>query len=407
MHSPTRTQSLLTAAAVLAIGLLPCPRAIANGFATAAFIQPSDLVAFQGFGGTVAADGNIIAVGTQRAPFAVYVYVGDNGTWTQQARLTSPTGSLTDRFGSSLAIQGNTLVIGAGSASVAYVYELVNGSWIEQAVLAPIGGSGASFGGSSLNSTAISGNTIAVGAPSEPTVLGTTGAVYTFTNANGVWTQEARIVPSDPLVAGFGLTVALQNDTLLIGAPFTQSATISQPGTAFVFKRQSGAWSEQARLDAADPTPFALYGQNVSLDGNTAVIGAQRPDQAEIFVNNNGAWSLQAILQGPDDADYGTSVKIIGDMLLVTAYDDMNRDGVFSGDAFLYTRGGSTWTEQTSLYMSPGIDGIPGPAQVNQRFGNFAAMTKFGSHTIFVLASQTYSNPNLTQCGAIYTAILH
>jgi hypothetical protein len=160
-------------------------------------------------------------------------------------------------------------------------------------------------------------------------------------------------------------------------------------------------------LDRIDQVPEGLYGLCVSLDQNTAVIGAERPNEAEVFVNNNGTWSLQQLIIGPDDSDFGTSVKVIGDMLMVTAYDAFNPNGIFSGVAYIFTRGGSTWTAQPDFLMAPGVNGIPGPAQDNQRFGNFATMTKAGSQTIFVIGSQTYSEPSAPLVGAIYTAILH
>jgi hypothetical protein len=380
-------------------------RAEANNFANASFIQPTDLAAFQNFGGPVAADGNTMAISSLRSPFGVYIYTNNNGVWTQQAKLTSPTGSLTDRFGASLAIQGNTLVVGA--ASGAYVFMNFGGSWTEQTLLVPTGGSGVSFAGGVLNGMCLSGNTLAVGAPSEATAVGNTGSVYAFTTTNGVWTQQARVTPTDPSVSGFGTSIAVQNDTLLVGAPFTGSSTVFEPGAAFVFTRQNGFWTQQTKLDPPDPTPGGLHGENVSLDGNTAVIGAPNPSEVDIFLNNNGVWSLQALISGPEDSDFGTSVKIIGDLLMVTAYDDVASTGVFSGDAFIFTRGGSTWTEQPSLYLAPGVNGIPGPGQFNQRFGNFSAMTKDGSRTIFVIGSQTYSNPDARSAGAVYTATLN
>lgn len=408
MISISKRVRYICAAVAFAQTLWPAARADANQFAAGAVIQPSDLVAFQGFGGAVAADGTTMAVGTQKAPYAVYVYAYDvnSAVWTPQAKLTSPGGSLTDRFGSSLAIQGNTMVIGAGSASVAYVYTNVNGAWIESAVLSPTGGSGTSFAGSSLNGLWINGDTIAVGAPSEPTAIGQTGSVYVFTETNGVWTQQARITPTDPLVGWFGVTIALQNDTLLVGAPLTNSAALFEPGAAFVFTRQNGVWSEQARLDPIDVVEGGLYGLCVALDGNTAVVGAQQPSEAEVFVGNNGTWALQQIVHGPDDSDFGTGVRIIGDLMVVTSYEDVGPLGFQSGTAHLFTRGGSTWTEQLQLLMAPGVDGIPGPAQNKQRFGNFIAMTKAGSQTLFVLASQTYSTADAAQVGAVYTATL-
>jgi len=405
-YRPIAVRRLVAAAVVLITTTASSTLLEANGFANAMFIQPTDLVAGQGFGFAVSTDGNVLAAGTQQAPFVVYVYVNNNGTWLQQARLTSPTGNATDRFGASLAVQGGTLVVGAPGASAAYVYTSVNGLWMQEAMLTPTGGSGVSFAGSPLNGAAISGNTIVIGAPSEPTAAGSTGAAYVFSNVNGVWAQQARIVSSDPLVAGLGLSVALQGDNLLIGAPFTSWPTIFQPGAAFVYTRANGVWTQQARLDPADVVAAGLFGQNVSLDGTTAAVGEPRPNEVDVFVSANGVWTLQSIINGPDDSDFGTSVKVIGDLMLVTAYDDLAPTDVASGDAFIYTRGGSTWTLQQDLIMAPALDGIPGPAQLNQRFGNFAAMAKAGSETIFVIGSQLYSNPDAARVGAVYTATL-
>lgn len=411
MHASSR-KTLRVALAALAM-CLPFAGAHANGLSAASFIEPGDLSAFQGFGAAVAADGDAMAIATQRAPFAVYVYANSNGTWNLQARLTSPTGSATDRFGASVALQGNTLVVGGGTAGaqVAYVYAGANGGWTEQAVLSPVGGSGAGFAGSSLHGIAISGDTIAVGAPAEATDAGNTGSVYVFTNDTGAWTQQARIVPSDPSVSGFGLSVAVQNDRLAVGAPFSGSPNAFNPGTAFVFARQNGAWTQDARLDPVDDVPFGLYGQCVSLDANTVVVGAQQPSEAEVFVNDHGTWGLQQILQGADDSDFGTGVSVIGDLLMVTAYEEVSPIGFQSGVAHLYTRGGSTWTERRDLLMAPEVDGIPGPAQDKQRFGNLAAMTRSGSVTRFVFGSPTYSpdflDPTLRAFGAAYTATLN
>ncbi|HLX68809.1 MAG TPA: FG-GAP repeat protein [Verrucomicrobiae bacterium] len=398
----------ITAAAVAGAFALSIAHADANSFSSTSFIQPPDLVASQGFGGAVAADGNTFVAATQFAPFAVYVYTNNNGTWTEQAKLTSPTGNPRDRFGSSLAIQGNTLVVGAAGALSAYVFTNVNGAWIEQQVLTPSGGSGLSFAGNSFNGMSLNGNTLAIGAGSEATPAGNTGSVYVFVNSNGQWIQQQRIVPTDSSVAGFGGSVSVQNDNLLVGAPDTAFET----GAAFLFARQSGVWSQQVRFDPMDDEPEqGLFGELVSLDGNTAVIGEPEASEALIFVSNNSnntnTWSLQAKLEGPDDSDFGTGIKVIGDLLLVTAYEDFNPAGVGTGDAFVFTRGGSTWTQQANLYMAPGFDGIPGPGEVRQRFGNLATMTKDGSRTVFILGSPTFSNPDAPQIGAVYTAILN
>lgn len=407
--SRKRFRSAAPAATITLAIALSLTRAEANGLASASLLQPPDLVAFQGFGFAVAADGNVLAAGSQFAPFVVYVYTNNNGNWSEQAELISPSGNSSNHFGSSLALQGNTLVVGGalGNGSAAYVYTNVNGTWLEQAVLVPSGGAGTGFAGSPLNGMALSGNTLAIGAPSESTPAGNTGSVYVFVNSNGQWTQQQRIMPADSLVAGFGLSVSLQNDNLLVGAPFTTWPNVFQPGAAFLFSRQSGAWNQAVRFDPVDVVAAGLFGEFVSLDAKTVAIGAPRPCEAEIFVNNNNTWGLQSIIAGPDDSDFGTSLKVIGDLLMVSAYDDVSPAGIQSGDAFIYTRGGSTWTEQPSLYMAPGFDGIPGPAEDRQRFGNFATMTKAGSKTIFVIGSQLYSNPDASRVGAVYTATLN
>lgn len=396
----------IATASVVAFAMCFPGSAWANGFANTSFIQPADLVADQSFG-IVAADVNVMAVGDFRSPHAVYVYAYANGLWTQQAKLTSPTGNESDLFGLSVAVQGDTLVVGAAGAHIAYVYTDVAGEWTLQAALQPAGGSGISFGGSTTKGIAISGNTIAIGAPAEATPAGDTGSVYIFTNGNGVWSQQARIVPTDPLVGAFGGSVALQGDTLLVGAPASSSPALFEPGTAFVFGRQLGAWSQEARLDPPDPEIDGLYGQCVSLDGNTAVIGAQRPSEAEVFVQNQGAWSLQQIIEGADDSDFGTSVTVLGDKLMVTAYEDFSPLGFKSGAAHFYTRGGSHWTEHADLLMAPAVNGVPGPVQDNQRFGNFGAMTRVGSQTLFVMGSHTFSDDDIPQLGAVYTATLN
>ncbi len=408
MPAGEQFRRLATASAIAVAFALSMEHADANSFSSTSFIQPPDLVASQGFGGSVAADGNTFVAGTQFAPFAVYVYTNNNGTWTQQAKLTSPIGNPRDRFGSSLAIQGGTLVIGAAGTSSAYVFTNVNGAWLEQQVLTPSGGSGASFAGDSFNGMALNGNTLAVGAASEATSAGNTGSVYVFVNTNGLWLQQQRIVPTDPSVAGFGGCVSLQNDNLLVGAP----ATVFDVGAAFLFSRQSGVWNQQVRFDPMDDEPEqGLFGELVSLDGNTAAIGAPEASEVMVFVNSNSnntnSWSLQIKLQGPDESDFGTGIKVIGDLMMITAYEDFNPAGIASGDAFVFTRGGSTWTQQANLYMAPGFDGIQGPGETRQRFGNLATMTKDGSRTVFILGSPTYSNPGAPQIGAVYTAILN
>src|SRR5690348_12415862 len=183
----------------------------AEAFSNGAFIQPSGLTGDQMFGSAVAIDGNTMAFSTvgvaPNIPSAVYVFANVNGTWTQQAKLTGELDFSLNAFGATLAIQGNTLFVGDGVAvdddgfatGAVFVYKNNNGNWTEQAKLTPAGApNGSHFGGQFFhNGLRVSGSTLFVGAPDDDAPAGRTGAVYTFVNNSGVWTQQAKITPDD------------------------------------------------------------------------------------------------------------------------------------------------------------------------------------------------------------------
>ena len=414
------------AAAALALALsLGSVPAKANGFNNIAFLQPTDLTFDQQLSFGVAADGPIMAAAalpTSTKPGTVYVFAFNNGTWQQQAELTAPDSTaLNDRFGSSIAVRGNLLFVGDGNSidpsgsvtGAVYVFANVNGTWTLQQKLFPTGTPDAiSFAGQVENGMAISGNTVAVGSG------GGQGSVFVFVNTGGSWVQQARIVPTDPLVAAFGHSIALSGDTLLVGAPQTTTAAVSTPGAAFIYGRQNGVWTQQARIDPEKPAFFGNFADDVSLDGNTAVVGgpAAQGEEVDIWVKVSAStWAPQAVLTDPDgfdDTDFGHGVKVIGDLLLVGAYTDGNPDGVGTGKAYVYTRGGSTWTEHPDLEMAPGANGFPDPVgdSAEPRFANFTALTKIGSQTLFVLSAHglNSTDPSDTRkVGGVYTAILH
>lgn len=414
-----------TAAVAFALSLGSLP-AKANGFSNIAFLQPTDLTAFQQLSFGVAADGPIMAAAalpTGTKPGTVYVFVLNNGTWQQQAELTAPDSTaLNNRFGSSIAVRGNLLFVGDGNAvdpsgsvtGAVYVFANVNGTWTLQQKLFPAGALDAiSFGGQIENGIAINGNTLAVGSG------GGQGSVFVFVNNGGGWVQQARIVPSqsEPLVAGFGFSVALSGDTLLVGAPQTSTAALRAPGAAFIFSRQNGVWTEQARIDPDTPLFVGNFADDVSLDGNTAVVGGPIAQEVDIWVKVNGnTWAPQAHLflpDGFDETDFGMSLKVIGNLLLVGAYTDGNPDGVGSGKAYVYTRNGSTWTEHPDLEMAPGANGFSEASadlSLEPRFANFTAMSRLGGQTLFVLSAHGLNSPDpsdIRLVGGVYTAILN
>jgi hypothetical protein len=312
---------------------------------------------------------------------------------------------------------GNAVNPSGSVTGAVYIFGNVNGTWTLQQKIFPTGAANAAgFGGAVENGIAVDGNTLAVGSGDS-----TQGAVYVFVNSGGRWVQQARIVPKDPLVAGFGHSVALSGDTLLVGAPQTTTAAVHIPGAAFIFGRQNGVWTEQARIDPDTPQIAGNFADDVSLDGNTAVVGGPADQQQEVDVwvkVSANTWAEQQHLSVPDGCDatdFGHGVKVIGNLLLVGAYSDGPPcDGSGSGKAYIYTRNGSTWTEHPDLEMAPGAGGGNFPDAVGDstdpRFANFTAMTRLGGQTLFVLSAHGFNSTDATDTrlvGGVYTAIVN
>ena len=384
----------------------PHAQAFSNGF----FIQPSDLTAEQMFGSAVAIDGNIMAVSTRgvapNIPSAVYVFANVSGSWTQQAKLTGELDFSNNAFGASLAIQGDTLFVGDGVAvdddgfatGAVFVYKNNNGNWTQQAKLTPAGApNGAHFGGSFENTGLwISGSTLFIGAPDDDGSAGRTGAVYTFINNSGVWTQQAKITPDDPTITSFGANVAAQNGAVVVGAPFAHSSA----GAAFVSTFQNGQWAHPTALAPLDSGTL-LFGASVSVNGNLAAVGAPFVNAAYVYANNNGVWSPQARVADPaPDDDYtgtfGESLALIGNTLLVAAYEDFSPlDGTSTGVGYLFTQSGTNWIP-SAQEMAPNLNGIPSTCGIgSQRFGQNVVVSQAGGPLRFVLTAPTCNAPGI------------
>jgi hypothetical protein len=196
-----------------------------------------------------------------------------------------------DWFGHAVAIDGGTAVVGApgegGHANKAYVFELQgNGTWEEQQILAP--SSPQSAGGFGW-SVAIDGDTIAVGAPYEDSAF---GAAYLYQQApDGSWSPAGRVVASDRSEdASFGIRVSLDGGLLLVGAEFGPDLTFT--GRAYLFSRNSsGAWGEAVAFSATDLAAGDRFGRGADISGENVVMGAPgretetgATDGGEVFV---------------------------------------------------------------------------------------------------------------------------
>ena len=338
-------------------------------------------------GDSVAISGTTVVVGAPDHTFgksysqgAAYVFVESGGKWRQQAELKSSDGAGYDNFGWSVAVSGNIAVVGAPchtnsngqcGQGAAYVFDESGGKWTQQAELtASDGATGDGFGWS----VALDGNTAVVGAY-DKTVHGhaAQGAAYVFAESNGTWTQQAELIATDGTYTDeFGYSVALSGSTVLIGAPYRTVGSNQAQGTAYVFAGSGGMWSQQAELTASDGEAGDFFAQSVAVDGGTAVMGAPchprngfafcqgGPGAAYVFGESGETWSQQAELTSSDGAagdEFGVSVSVTGSTILAGASLHTVGSNQGQGAAYVFTESGETWSQQAELAASDGLGG--------------------------------------------------
>jgi hypothetical protein len=271
-----------------------------------------------------------------------------------------------DLFGDAVAIDGDLAVVTAPAdddlardAGAAYVFQRSGDGWLQVAKLtASDGAQDDEFGWGA----AVSGDTIMVGAWAHDGAGHNNGAVYVFREVGGTWQQVQKLVASDPDTTGwFGLRIALQGDTALIGAPSAHDADGVANGAAYVFRRISDTWQEVARLTPTTRLYPDYFGHSVALDGDTAVIGANGDDAAGdmsgaayVFREIAGAWQQVARLTAADafPGDYfGLDCAISGGTVLVGArYKD--DEPLSSGAAYVFEEVGGAWQQVQKLLAS-------------------------------------------------------
>ncbi|MEY2433586.1 MAG: hypothetical protein QOC92_3311 [Acidimicrobiaceae bacterium] len=241
------------------------------------------------FGFSVAVEGDLAFIGAAHSLLAdadqeqvglapqgkAYVFARTGGTWTQQQELIASDRSFNDHFGTRIAFDGDTAVVGAsGGKGSAYVFTRVGDTWLEQQrLVATSGADGDEFG----FWVGVSRETVVVGALSASVTYAKQGAAYVFTRSAGIWTQQKRLVASDAAANdAFGRSVAVSGDTIVAGAMWDDAGTNvdENKGSAYVFNRTGGTWNQTEKLTAHDAADGDLFGVSVAISGDTAVVGA-------------------------------------------------------------------------------------------------------------------------------------
>ena len=443
-----------------------------TSIAQQAYLKASNTGADDHFGSAVAIDGDTLVVGAPNEDSGssgvngnqsdnsgndvgtVYVFVRSGGIWTQQAYLKASNPDDLDTFGTSVAISGNTIVVGAqgedsnatgvngnqsddsvAQAGAAYVFVRSGTTWTQQAYLKPSTTGFNNFG----NTVAIDGDTIAIGAEGEDSAstgingseVGTgapsSGAVYVFTRSGTTWSQQAYIKSSNSQSGDqFGNRVALSHDTLAVGAVGEDSAatgiggnqgdnSASGSGAVYVFTRSGNTWSQQAYVKASNSAANSSFGGSLSLDSNTLAVGTDNASTAYVFTRSGGVWTQEALLQGANTENgdqFGISVAVHGDTLAVGASgedsaatgingDGANNSGSDSGDLYVFTRIGTTWTQRDYVKASNGEAGDSLGSAIAVNNGTIAGGTPLeDSNATGVGGSQT--DNSAADSGAVY-----
>ena len=343
-----------------------------------AYLKPSNTNAGDAFGWAVAISGDTIVVSaigedssatgvggneadnTVPLSGAVYVFVRNGTTWSQQAYLKASNTGAGDRFGEAVAADGDTVVVGAFRES--------------------------------SNATGVNGN-------QADNSAAFSGAAYVFVRDQlGAWSQQAYLKASNTeFDDSFAYSVAVSGETVLIGAPLEASSATGiggnqadnsafGAGAAYVFVRDAmGIWSQQAYLKASNTEANDQFGWSVAASGETVLIGARQEDSnatgvngneadnsagnagaAYVFVRSGPSWSQQAYLKASNtefNESFGNSVSVSGNAALIAAVnEDSNATGVNgnqadnsaggAGAAYLFVRGGTTWNQQAYLKAS-------------------------------------------------------
>jgi len=252
--------------------------------------DPSDKAQF---GWHLALEGETLAVSARKDdgpdgfPGSIYIFVRNTAgveclqtftidTWCQQAKLTASDGKDGDLFGTYVALDDNTLAVGAprnddagDNAGSAYIFIRNGTSWSEEAKLI----AGETTGGDNFGQRVeISGNTVIVAAVKFNKPSG--GAAYIFGRSSGIWSEEDKLTASSGFVGdGYGFNVEIAGDVAMVGAQ-TDGDFDAKSGSVYLYARTDAGWIEESKLTASDSAAGDWFGSGLAISGDTALIVA-------------------------------------------------------------------------------------------------------------------------------------
>ncbi len=326
-------------------------------------LMASDHATSQYFGWSLALSADTLAAGAPTDGFggngAGYVFIRGGATWTEQQKILASDGATGDSFGLAAAASGDTAVFGAPGrksyTGAAYVFVRSGTTWTQQQIItAADAASGPRFG----FALALEGDTLVVGAYQ---LGGNTGGTYVFVRSGTTWTQQAKLLASDGAPGDeFGTSVAISGASLAIGAP----GKASHRGQAYVFVRSGTTWTEQGHLIAHDRAPNDQLGNSVAMHGDSVTAGAPgiAPSTGAVYtyVRSGTAWTEQKKSTATD----GVSGDRFGDSLAMDATSivvGVEQKDRYTGAAYVFVQAkanGDPCVSPTECVSGACVDGV-------------------------------------------------
>jgi hypothetical protein len=400
---------------------LVCGLVVGGVVATAAHAQwdgvqmlHSSAVTNDGAGSAVDVDRDTMIVGvtgfdlpSKSGAGAAVIFRWQGTTWVEEARLTASDAAAGDRFGTSVAIQGNTAVVGSylhdlpgkTDAGAVYVFQRSGTTWTQVAKLTASNSAANDNLGIAVD---LDGDTILAGAWLKQALFAQQGAAYVFTRSvAGLWTQQAQITDIGGSASDwFGNRVALEGDTAVIASP-GDDVIFADRGSVQIYTRSGTTWTRRTALDPGLGGASDFFGSSVSIHNGTVAVGAPGNDitasgnegAVYVFTGSGATWSLQQKLtrSGAIVGDsLGGAVAVRGDTIVcgIANYDGIA--GTNQGIGIFFTRNGTTWGA-SEIFM-------PNETQAQANFGSAVAMSDE-----FVAAGATnWSRAGANFSGAAY-----
>jgi hypothetical protein len=296
------------------------------------------------------------------------------GGWSQLAKFVPTNGCCLGLENNSVAISGDTVVIGqeplgSGVKIVAQVFTRATQGWRNSPPVAKLSGPAPTE--PYMAPVAIDGDTIVAVGPIG--FQGMPGYAFVYVKPPGGWTDmspTAVLSPSDDSKGTFGQAVAISGDTVVIS---DDGDTTSTPGEAYVFVKPAGGWhnmTETAKLTPSDGAMGDRFGWSVSISGATIVIGAPQdgdisspgPGKAYVFVEPVTGWHTMTqsaeltVSNSTENEEIGLSVSVNGNTVLTGAPGYQN----FQGAAFVFEKPAAGWKDMTQTATLTPVDGASG-----------------------------------------------